>query len=181
MADIVLVHGIAQEQRSADDLESEWLPSLAGGLRNAGYAHVADRVRRESEAAPGAITLRMAFYGGLFLSPDQQGVAVEDHLTPEQQDLASHLALSWLASATDSTRPRDAAEATRELRALQPDPQDAQGAGAVVGRSVAALDRLPWLTRGGLAALGLTNRGPIPGHPLPHRRTGPQRRPRPRP
>ena len=31
MATIVLVHGIAQEQKSADTLEEEWLPDLAGG------------------------------------------------------------------------------------------------------------------------------------------------------
>jgi hypothetical protein len=30
MAEIVLVHGIDQQQKSADVLESEWLPALAG-------------------------------------------------------------------------------------------------------------------------------------------------------
>jgi hypothetical protein len=38
----VLVHGIAQEQRSADELEAKWLPALAGGLRIAGYPDLAD-------------------------------------------------------------------------------------------------------------------------------------------
>ena len=46
MATIVLVHGIAQEQRSAAELETEWLPSLAwprrrhhrGGVRSSGDA-----------------------------------------------------------------------------------------------------------------------------------------------
>ena len=33
MAEIVLVHGIGQEQRNADVLEAKWLPSLAGGVR----------------------------------------------------------------------------------------------------------------------------------------------------
>ena len=45
MATIVLVHGIAQEQRSAAELETEWLPSLAGGLENAGHTPLADRLR----------------------------------------------------------------------------------------------------------------------------------------
>jgi hypothetical protein len=44
VAVIVLVHGIAQEQRSADDLEAEWLPALAGGLRTAGYPELADKL-----------------------------------------------------------------------------------------------------------------------------------------
>ena len=38
MATIVLVHGIAQEQKSADTLEEEWLPDLAGGVRAAGFS-----------------------------------------------------------------------------------------------------------------------------------------------
>lgn len=157
MADMVLVHGIAQEQRSADDLEAEWLPSLAGGLRNAGHPKLADRLRREADATPGAITVRVAFYGGLFLTPDRQGPASND-LTAQQRELAEELAVAWLRNATDSSRPRDAAEAARELNALDADGQQAQGPRAMVGRSVAALDRLPWLTRGGLAALGVTSR-----------------------
>ena len=68
MATIVLVHGIAQEQRSAAELETEWLPSLAGGLENAGHTPLADRLR------DGAFTVRMAFYGNKFLSPDHQGL-----------------------------------------------------------------------------------------------------------
>lgn len=157
MADIVLVHGIAQEQRSADDLEAEWLPSLAGGLRNAGHPELADRLRSQGDAGPGAITVQMAFYGGLFLTPDRQGPDPGD-LTGEQQELAEQLATAWLRSAVDSSRPRDAAEAARQLNALNADSRQAQGPRAMVGRSVAALDRLPWLTRGGLAALGLTSR-----------------------
>ena len=157
MADIVLVHGIAQEQRSADDLEAEWLPSLAGGLRNAGHPHLADRVHREANATPSAVSVRMAFYGALFLAPDRQGPDAGE-LTPEQQRLADELAVGWLTNATHSTHPRDAAEAERDLRALRADPRDAQGPRAAVGRSIAALDRLPWLTRGGLATLGLTSR-----------------------
>ena len=61
MARIVLVHGIAQEQKSADTLEAEWLPSLAGGVRLAGDAALADTLWRD--ARPGSA--RMAFYGDL--------------------------------------------------------------------------------------------------------------------
>ena len=71
MAEIVLVHGIDQQQKSADKLESEWLPSLAGGVRAAGFPDVADRIWRAP--AVGRIETRMAFYGDLFLAPGQQG------------------------------------------------------------------------------------------------------------
>jgi hypothetical protein len=77
VADIVLVHGIAQEQRSAASLETEWLPSLAGGLENAGHTVLADRLRREADPRPNAITVRMAFYGIKFLTPDHQARSPE--------------------------------------------------------------------------------------------------------
>ena len=54
MAMIVLVHGIALEQKSADMLEAEWLPALAGGVRNAGFPATADRLWRD-RAGPGGI------------------------------------------------------------------------------------------------------------------------------
>jgi len=57
VAHIVLVHGIAQELRSAADLEAEWLPSLAGGLENAGHCALADRLHREAGAPAGAVTV----------------------------------------------------------------------------------------------------------------------------
>ncbi|MFN6338473.1 MAG: hypothetical protein ACK41W_07080 [Cyanobacteriota bacterium] len=42
MAEIVFVHGIDQRLSSADKLESEWLPNLAGGVRLAGLPDLAD-------------------------------------------------------------------------------------------------------------------------------------------
>jgi hypothetical protein len=68
MAIVVLVHGIAQEQHSADSLEIEWLPAMAGGVRKAGFSEVADRLRRDL-LVPEGIETRMAFYGHLFLRP----------------------------------------------------------------------------------------------------------------
>jgi len=53
MAEIVLVHGIDQQQKSADRLESEWLPSLAGGVRVAGFSAIADHIWRNA-GRPGA-------------------------------------------------------------------------------------------------------------------------------
>jgi hypothetical protein len=158
VADIVLVHGIAQEQRSGDDLEITWLPSLAGGLRNARHPEIADRIRREADCPfPGSVTIRMAFYGSLFLTPDHQGLDPGD-LTDDQQKIADELALAWLHNATTSSDARDAGEAQRELGALTADLTDAQGPRAMAGRAVAALDHIPWFTKAGLAALSLTNR-----------------------
>src|SRR3954451_6261511 len=76
MAHVVFVHGIAQEQLSADSLEAEWIPALAGGVRNAGYPRVADRLRRDRSA--GGIEARMAFYGDLFLRAGQMGAGGEE-------------------------------------------------------------------------------------------------------
>lgn len=108
MATIVLVHGIAQEQRSAADLEDEWLPSLAGGLENAGHTLLADRLRN------GGFTVRMAFYGNIFLTPDHQGLEPE-LLTAGEQSIAEQLALDLLRSAAHSSNQKDAGEARREL------------------------------------------------------------------
>ena len=152
MATIVLVHGIAQEQRSAAELETEWLPSLAGGLENAGHTPLADRLR------DGAFTVRMAFYGNKFLTPDHQGLE-PDPLTADERSIAEQLALDLLRSAADSSNPKDAGEARRELAALTADPHDAQGiVKATAVRAAATLDRIPWFGRGTLNAASVVNR-----------------------
>jgi len=151
MATIVLVHGIAQEQRSAAELETEWLPSLAGGLENAGHTLLADRLR------DGAFTVRMAFYGNKFLTPDHQGLEPEP-LTADEQPIAEQLALDLLRSAADSSNPKDAGEARRELATLTADPHDAQGIlKATAVRAAATLDRIPWFGRGTLSAASVIN------------------------
>ena len=95
MATIVLVHGIAQEQKSADTLEEEWLPNLAGGVRTAGFPEIADRLYR-LRSGPDGIDTRMAFYGDLFLKGDQQG------LEPKELPRRNRL---WLNSSRWSGRP----------------------------------------------------------------------------
>ncbi|MGH3622886.1 MAG: hypothetical protein ACRDQ5_13980, partial [Sciscionella sp.] len=118
MAEIVLVHGIGQEQRSADSLESEWLPALAGGVRTAGADRCADELWRH--ARPGQRDVRMAFYGDLFRVDGRQG-GLADELTDAQWALAEPLATQWLArSAQRASRASDRATAERELAALEP-------------------------------------------------------------
>ncbi|HSV65488.1 MAG TPA: hypothetical protein VLJ59_06210 [Mycobacteriales bacterium] len=156
MATIVLVHGIGQEQRSADSLEAEWLPDLAGGVRNAGHPDLADAIRASTHTSHPSV--RMAFYGTRFLAQGQQGTANSANLTPEQRELAEELARDWLNNATESTDPRDATEACLELHALTRDPSGAQGLRSATRGAVGALDRIPWFTTAGLAATGKLNK-----------------------
>ena len=149
MARIVLVHGIAQQQRSADDLEHEWLPSLAGGVRNARHPDLADQLWPIHHTDRPA---RMAFYGNLFLTPDQQGHTIG--LTDAQSEVADEIALDWLTNALDSTRIRDAGTARQELDAMHHDPTDAQGLPGTTARALAALDRIPWFGNAGFHLAG---------------------------
>jgi hypothetical protein len=103
MPSIVLVHGIAQEQLGADTLESTWLPALASGVRTAGHPQLADLIWRA--AAPGKISVRMAYYGDLFLTPGTMGVDSLNPASAEQRDLGEQLASEWLARAADRDVP----------------------------------------------------------------------------
>ena len=98
----------------------------------------------------------MAFYGDKFLTPDHQGL--EPHpLTAAEQPIAEQLALDLLRSAADSSNPKDAGEACRELAACTADPHDAQGnLKATAVRAAATLDRIPWFGRGTLSAASVS-------------------------
>ncbi|MEU3622572.1 hypothetical protein BS329_25235 [Amycolatopsis coloradensis] len=153
MARIVLVHGIAQEQKSADTLEAEWLPSLADGVRLAGDAGLADTLWRD--ARPG--DARMAFYGDLFLAGDQQGsadelTADEGELTADEGELAEALAGEWLRNAAVSaSREADRARARAELARLDGPAGETQGVRAAARPVLNALVRLRPFARLGVA------------------------------
>ncbi|WP_040781130.1 hypothetical protein [Nocardia pneumoniae] len=140
MATIVLVHGIAQEQESADTLEARWLPGLAGGVRNHGAPDLADRLWRNG--SPGDISTRMAFYGNQFLAEGAQGTGTE--LDDAQLDLMEALAAEWLATAT--VHAGDARDRATARRLGTPPPPDAvaQGAQATLRPALNALMRLRW-------------------------------------
>lgn len=105
MAKIVLVHGIAQQQKTADVLERDWIPPLAGGLRIIGHPEYADRMWRA--ARPGDLDVRMAFYGDYFLREDQQGEP-DTHLPPDAQAVFDTLLAEWAGHiAVRGTDPRD--------------------------------------------------------------------------
>lgn len=150
MATVVLVHGIDQQQRSADALESEWIPALAGGVRLAGFPTVADSLWRD-RSGPGAIDTRMAFYGHLFLRPDLQGDDPGE-LSAGQQELAGRLAEEWLARAAQRASRAEARQAaSRELAYVhQQVGEEEQGAGAALRSAINGVARVKWFAPYGM-------------------------------
>jgi hypothetical protein len=151
MATIVFVHGIAQQQHGADVLENLWLPALASGVRAAGFDALADRLWRD-RASPEGIEARMAFYGHLFLRPDQQGNTPGD-LTPEETRLAQTLGEEWLTRGAErSSNVRVKQAAARELAYLhgQVGTQE-QGARTLLRHVLNSVACVPWFARVGMA------------------------------
>lgn len=149
MAEIILVHGIDQQQKSADLLESHWLPALAGGIRVAGYPTLADRIWRQ-DSALGNIETRMAFYGDVFLKPGQQGDDPGD-FSAEETEFAEILATEWLqhiAERASKGSLRDAG--SRELAYVTGGMGDEQGCGAAKRSAIASLARIPWFAPYGM-------------------------------
>jgi hypothetical protein len=154
VAQVILVHGIAQEQKAADTLEEEWLPDLAGGVRIAGFPDLADQLYR-LRGTPNGIDTRMAFYGDLFRSHGQQGLTPADLTAPELA-LAENIATEYLERAAHrSTDPRTSKPATQELAYLKEGSGEAQGRGAVVRSAINSLSRLRWFA---MPAKGLIER-----------------------
>lgn len=115
MAQVILVHAIANEREAADTIEGLWLPALAGGVRTAGFPSIADKLWPNGAAA-GGFEARAAFYGNLFRPRGAQGPAVME-LGAGAQKLADELALEWLQrAATRSTSAEQRTDAEREFR-----------------------------------------------------------------
>lgn len=149
MATIVLVHGIAQEQKSADTLEEEWLPDLAGGVRTAGFPEIADRLYR-LRSGPDGIDARMAFYGDLFLKGDQQGLEPKELSQPEQA-LAEQLAMEWtVRAASRSTDEKSRRAASQELALLRQTAGEEQGVRVAARSAVDSLARVRWFAPFGM-------------------------------
>jgi hypothetical protein len=148
VARVVFVHGIGQEQYSADVLERKWIDALAGGIRNAGRDAIADSLRRTNGQAE--IECRMAFYGNVFLSPGAQGSGAP-LLNAEEQDFAEQLALEWLKNVAErGVDPRDVSLAQREIGVRLSGLEGAQGLGQLVRRSILCLSKIPWFAVGGM-------------------------------
>jgi hypothetical protein len=156
MAEIVLVHGIAQEQRGAAQLEAEWLPALADGLRAAGHPDMAGRLWPLT-GAPDQITAAMAFYGDLFLDPGTMGGgSVHDLLERDDAGLSAAIAEEWLRHAANpDRRTPDQRSATTELSYLHPDGHEDQGRAKEAQRAALnGLTRLRWFAPFGVAFAG---------------------------
>ena len=149
MAEVILVHGIGQQCSSADQLESTWLQTLAGAIRNLGDLELADRLLRAARHS-GGIETRMAFYGHLFLRPGQQGDDPGE-FTAEEAEIAEALAQEWLhRSATRSSCECDRMLAKRELAYVNRKMGEEQGVGSVTRSAVGSLARIPWLAKAGM-------------------------------
>ncbi|EWS99638.1 hypothetical protein N865_21705 [Intrasporangium oryzae NRRL B-24470] len=153
MADIVLVHGIAQEQRGAATLESEWLPAIADGLRAASHPDLATRVWPVTGSTE-RITAEMAFYGDLFLEPGTMGTTDTVPPAGEGRDLAEAIAQEWLRHGAERVNP-DQQAATTQLSYLQPEGHEEQGPIQEAQRSALnALARLRWFAPLGMRFAG---------------------------
>lgn len=156
MADVVFVHGIAQEQHEAIPLEEDWAQRLAGGVDRAGFREIAERLWH-GRHGPDGLCCRMAFYGAQFLPEGLQGAG---SVAPATEDpFAEDLARAWLEHAAG--RASSAAvrrEARRQLDAADADPGDAQGAGLLAGGCIRRLSRIPWFGELGYRAATVASR-----------------------
>jgi hypothetical protein len=153
MAAIVLVHGIDNQSESADLIENLWLPALAGGVRLSGRGDLADRLW-PARSRTDSIECRVAYYGGLFRSPDRQGAGDDPRdWTPEQTALAEAIAVEWLER-TAERAPSDSDDAEQARLALDiardPSGSGAQGTGNVLRQAVKTLSRVSWLAHAGM-------------------------------
>jgi hypothetical protein len=151
MADIVLVHGIAQERRSAASLEALWIPPLADGLDRAGFSREAASVRRASVTHI-EVDVRMAFYGDLFRSSAAEQGTAALATTAQAQALASQIGSEWLERASIRATDDDVrAQAAIETRYLSDAAMDSQGRGAIGRNVINSLARVPFFAPYGFA------------------------------
>lgn len=150
MAEIVLIHGIAQEQEGPASLEGRWLPAIADGLYAAGHSELADRLW--PDRSPREINVAMATYGDLFLTPGAQGSDEDlDDLDPSAVTLAQALAAEWLNRAADRGELADRDTAVRELGFLDPSHEEMGVKEEATRAAINAVTRLPWFGIGGMA------------------------------
>lgn len=136
-------------RRPPTSSKSEWLPALAGGVRVAGFADIADRIWRDAGKS-GGIETRMAFYGYLFLTPGQQGDDPGD-FTTEEAELAEAVALEWLKrTAARATKEKFREPAGRELAYIRQEMGAEQGVGNVVRSAINGLSKIPWFAPFGM-------------------------------
>src|SRR5215212_3266156 len=100
---------MAQEQLGASSLEAIWLPALADGLRAGGHADIADRVWPPDRSSD--VTIRMAYYGDLFLAAGTMGGGGAEPPTVPEQAVAETFAAECLQRAAQREVPDQRAAA----------------------------------------------------------------------
>ncbi len=155
MAAIVLIHGIAQEQREPAELENEWIPALAAGVEKAGFQELGAQIRGRS------VSTAMAYYGDLFRRHGAQGAGdddpIEDLLSVEMVDWVDRLGREWLErGATRSSDQGVRRDAMQSLEGLQPVTGVAQGSKSIVREIAAALARVRWFAKPSFAVIERT-------------------------
>ncbi|MFC2254452.1 hypothetical protein ACETRX_32860 [Labrys portucalensis] len=141
MGAIVLVHGIAQEQRGAEDIAAETVAALVSGIQNASQ-DMRSEERERLEALAQRIGKRdrdvevtVAFYGSAFLQPRTDDVDVKR--------FKDELALAMMKRARDdSSRRRTQDIAARQLQEIEAS-GEAQGLGRMAGAIVERLGQIP--------------------------------------
>ncbi|MCK2236602.1 MULTISPECIES: hypothetical protein [unclassified Crossiella] len=138
MAEIVLVHGIGQENKDQAELETAMVSALAAGLAAAGHP-------------PLTATARLAYYADLFSRPGGQGGGIEAG-TPEQEALFGKLLVDLLRHAAErGPEPADRRQAERALRQADADCAGAQGPRALVRPLLNAITRVSTFSRHGFS------------------------------
>jgi hypothetical protein len=144
MAQIVVVHGIAQEQKGQEVVAVDVKAPLISGIQNALGSPNAPREPKVQQRANdlideirtgGPAMLDAAFYGNLFLEARTD--------SDDERQLADSFAKAAMARAReDSPRDRTRETADQVLRELEAKGQ-AQGLGRVLGAAVEQLGRIP--------------------------------------
>lgn len=140
-------------------LEAEWLPALAGGIRNAGHPDLADRIWRNTQIGD-SIECRMAFYGDLFLKQGQQGDSVDD-FSDDELEIVQALAQEWLErTAERSSDQTERRRARQELAFLHGETgEEEMGIQSAARSAIGSASRVRWLAHSGKAfAEGFVNR-----------------------
>jgi hypothetical protein len=147
MTRVVLIHGIGQQNSTAADQVSQWLPSLVKGVLRAGRpdaGRVAAALATAASDPAGTSEARMAFYGDLFHIPGRMG---DDTITdPATAEVAEAFADALLRTAIQRGDERLASEARVTLAQAEPTREGVQRAGAVTRGVMSRLDGNSWLS-----------------------------------
>ncbi|MDX2683451.1 alpha/beta hydrolase [Streptomyces soliscabiei] len=148
---LVFVHGVGKPRDAKRDLD-EWRLALADGMRAAGHS------RRATELLDGrSADIRFAYYGDLF--PGQGPGARPEQAEEQEEGELAQLLLDAVDARLEAPRDDREAQVLRRAREQLAPEGEAQGAGDVLRRTLAAgntLLALPGLRRiGGWTSAGL--------------------------